>query len=87
MTLRVFVINDFVLYNEFTACKEEVRFFIVCLVFMNSCLYHLTIWDIVRYHLLASDIINIKKKVMLVFLYMSEANKHSRRDENQDRFF
>lgn len=45
---------------------------------MNSCLYHLTIY---------SDIINIKKKVMLVFLYMSEANKHSRRDENQDRFF
>lgn len=77
MTLRVFVINDFVLYNEFTACKEEVRFFIVCLVFMNSCLYHLTIY---------SDIINIKK-IMLVFLYMSEANKHSRRDENQDRFF
>lgn len=80
MTLILFVINDFVLYNEFTACKEEeqwVRFFIVCLVFMNSCLYHLTIY---------SDIINIKK-IMLVFLYMSEANKHSRRDENQGGFF
>lgn len=48
MTLIVFVINDFVLYNEFTACKEEeqwVRFFIVCLVFMKSCLYHLTIYS------------------------------------------
>lgn len=78
MTLRVFVINDFVLYNEFTACKEEVRFF-YCLFGVYEQLSlpsHYIQW----YH-------KHKKKVMLVFLYMSEANKHSRRDENQDRFF
>lgn len=50
---------------------SKVFYWLVYLVFMNSCLYHLTIY---------SDIMNIKR-IMLVFLYKS------RRGENQGGFF
>lgn len=77
MTLIVFVINDFVLYNEFTACKEEeqwVRFFIVCLFGVYEQLSlpsHYIQW----YH-------KHKKNNVSVFLH-----EHSRRGENQGGFF